>query len=129
MGCSRIAPLTPVVMVIRRFTCHHVILSGCMSGLHLISISLWVVFENMSCQWVNFMSMTSGGVGIRGGWLSMWAPNTYSIFGLSLVRHVHGIVGHVHQSIHYWTHYKFMMGRKKCDHTLIFIEYCLDSKS
>ena len=37
--------------------------------------------------------MTFGGVGIRGG--GGW-PSTHSISGMSLARHVHGIVGIVH---------------------------------
>lgn len=30
-----------------------------------------------------------GGVGVKGGWLSMGAPSTPKKFGLSLARHVH----------------------------------------
>ena len=44
--------------------------------------------------------MTFGEVGIRGGWLSVGVPNTHSMSGLSLARHVHDIVGHVHWSSH-----------------------------
>ena len=34
--------------------------------------------------------MTFGGVGVRGGrWLSMGAPSTHKISGLSLTKHVH----------------------------------------
>ena len=40
--------------------------------------------------------MTFGGVGVRGGWLYVGAPRTHSMSGLSMARHVHGIVGHVH---------------------------------
>ena len=38
-----------------------------------------------------------GVVGVKGGWLSIGAPNTHKISGLSLARHVHGGV-HVHWS-------------------------------
>ena len=38
-------------------------------------------------------------VGIR-GWLSMRAPSMHNMFGMSLAKHVHGVVGHVHWSIH-----------------------------
>ena len=34
IGCSRIAPLTHVVMAMRGFTCRHVVLSACLSGLY-----------------------------------------------------------------------------------------------
>ena len=36
------------------------------------------------------------GLVLEGAWLSVGAPGTYSMSGLSLARHVHGIVGHVY---------------------------------
>ena len=33
--------------------------------------------------------ITFGRVGVKGGWLSMGAPSTPKLFGLSLARHVH----------------------------------------
>ena len=47
--------------------------------------------------------MTFGETGVRGAWLSVGAPSTHSMSGLSLARHVHGIVGHVNWSNHYGT--------------------------
>jgi hypothetical protein len=45
--------------------------------------------------------MTFGGVGVKGGgWLSVGAPSTHSMHGLTLTRHVHGVLGHVHWSSH-----------------------------
>ena len=32
--------------------------------------------------------------------MSVGAPSTHSMCGLSLARHVHGVVGHVHWSSH-----------------------------
>jgi hypothetical protein len=37
-----------------------------------------------------------GGVGVRGGWLAMGAPSTHRMSSLSLVKHVHREVVHVH---------------------------------
>ena len=37
-------------------------------------------------------------LGGGGGWLSMGVPSTHRISGLSLARHVHGEVVHVHWS-------------------------------
>ena len=42
--------------------------------------------------------MTFGGIGVRGCWLCVGAPSTHSMSGLSLARHVDGIVGHMHWS-------------------------------
>ena len=50
MGCSWIGHLMLVEIMMRGFTCHHVVLSACMSGLYLAAIALWVVFGNMLWQ-------------------------------------------------------------------------------
>ena len=47
--------------------------------------------------------MVFGGAGVGGEGLSMGAPSTHKIFGLSLAKHVHGRMGHVHWSSHYGT--------------------------
>ena len=44
--------------------------------------------------------MTFSGVGVRGDRLSMWASSTQKIANLSLAKHVHGGMGHVHWSSH-----------------------------
>lgn len=44
--------------------------------------------------------MTFGGVVVRVAWLFVGAPSTHSMPGLSLARHVHDRVGHVHWSNH-----------------------------
>ena len=44
--------------------------------------------------------MVCDGVCLKGGWLSVGAPNTHNMSGLILARHVHGVVGHVHWSTH-----------------------------
>jgi hypothetical protein len=45
--------------------------------------------------------MTFDEVGVKGGCLFVGALSTHHMSGSSLARHVHGIVGHVHWSIHY----------------------------
>ena len=102
IGCLWIAPLTPTVMMMRGLTCQPAILSVWMSALYFAVFSLCAVFGNMSWQYVNSMNyMTFDEVDVRGGgWLSMGAPSTHSIFGLSLAKNMHGVVGHVHWSSH-----------------------------
>jgi hypothetical protein len=39
--------------------------------------------------------MVFDGVGSKGAWLSVGAPSMHSMSGLSLARHVHGVMGHV----------------------------------
>jgi hypothetical protein len=55
-------------------------------GGHCAMVSVWkyvvAIGESMNC-------MTFGGVGVKGGWRSMGAPNTHSMSGMSLARHVH----------------------------------------
>ena len=73
----------------------------------------WVVFSGFftACILREFVMavgdsinyMVCDGVGLRGGQLSVGAPNMHSMFGLSLAKHVHGVVGHVHWSSHYRT--------------------------
>ena len=48
--CLCIAPLTPVVMVMRGLTFQPVVLNVWMSGLYFVVFSLWVVFGNLSWQ-------------------------------------------------------------------------------
>ena len=48
IGCSWIAPLTMVVIVMRGLTCHPVVMSVWMSGLYFVVFSLCTVFGNMS---------------------------------------------------------------------------------
>ena len=96
--CSWIAPLTPAVMVMRGLTCHpRIPLSVCMSKLYLANIFLYTVVGNISWQYVISMNRRIfGGVGVKGGWLSMGAPSTHRMSSLSLVKHVHREVVHVH---------------------------------
>ena len=44
--------------------------------------------------------MIFGEAGIREVWLFVGAPSTHNMSGLSLARHVHGIMGHAHWSSH-----------------------------
>ena len=44
--------------------------------------------------------MVCVGVGLSRGVLFVGAPIIYSMYGLSLARHVHGVLGHVHWSSH-----------------------------
>ena len=44
--------------------------------------------------------MTLDGIGVRWGWLSKRALSTHSMYDLSLARHVHGAVWHVHWNAH-----------------------------
>ena len=60
-----------------------------------------MLFGNLSWQYVNLMNlMMFGTVGIMEGLLSVGAPSTHNMSGLSLAKHVHGVVGHVHWSNH-----------------------------
>ena len=72
-----------------------------MSGLYLVVFSLCAVFGNLSWPKVTSMNcMPFGEVGVRGCWLSVGVPNMHSMSGLSLARHVHDIMRHVHWSSH-----------------------------
>ena len=44
--------------------------------------------------------MVFDGVGSKGGCLSLGAPSMQGIIGLSLARHVHGVMGQVHWRSH-----------------------------
>jgi hypothetical protein len=48
-GCSWMAPLMPVVIVMRGLTGHPNVLSACMSGLYIVPFLLWVVLETLVC--------------------------------------------------------------------------------
>jgi hypothetical protein len=50
IGCSWMAPLMAIVIVMRGLTCHPITLSACMSGLYLVAFMLWVVLGNMWWQ-------------------------------------------------------------------------------
>ena len=72
-----------------------------MDGLYLAILSLCVVFETLSWQYVNSMNyMTCVAVGARGGWVSVGAPSMHNMYGRSFARHVHVVLGHVHWSSH-----------------------------
>ena len=84
IGCSWMAFLTPAMIVMRGFTCHHLALSACMSGLYLAASSIWAVFRIW--HW--------------GGGLFVWVHVMHNMSSLSVAKHVHGRMGHVHLSSH-----------------------------
>jgi hypothetical protein len=59
IDCSWMAPLTLVVIMMREFTCHRVVLNVCMSGLILVAFSMWVVLGNFPNLCQSFSSLRS----------------------------------------------------------------------
>jgi len=49
---------------------------------------------------ISINCMTFDEVGVKGGWLSMGVPNMHRMSSLSLTKHVHNIVEHVHWDNH-----------------------------
>jgi hypothetical protein len=94
--CLWIAPLTPVVIVMRGLTCHPTVLSVWMSGLYFaVFIYVCVIWESITakCECNELYDNWWG-------WLLVGAPSTHSMYGMSLAKHVHGVVGHIHWSSH-----------------------------
>ena len=89
-------PLTPTMMVIRGLTFNPAVLSVWTSGLHSLYFSPMLELENQLRQYVK--CLVFDGVGISDVWLSLGAPSTHRMPGLSLSMHVHGVREHVHCS-------------------------------
>jgi hypothetical protein len=82
---SCIAPLTPVVMVIRGFCFQPLLLIVLISGSYLSCFWVRACSWNLSCQYVNSMScIVCACEGSRGVEVWFGAPNTQRMFGLSL---------------------------------------------
>ena len=101
MDCSCIAPLMPVVIVIRGFVFHPLLRIALISGLYFACFCVSACSGNLSWQYVNSMScIVWACVGNKGVGVWFGAPSIHRMSGLSLAWHWHFVCGHVHSRSH-----------------------------
>ena len=97
MDCSCIAPLTPIVIVMRGFVFQPLFYIAFISGLCLMCFCVMACSGNLSWQYVNSMNcivcVSAGTKGV-GAWFG--TPSMHRMSGLSLAWHWHFVCVHVH---------------------------------
>ena len=102
MECSCMAPLTPVVMVVRGLVFHPFFCIALIRGSYLVCLCVRGWSRSLSWRYVNSISwVVIAGDGDIGVCVWRGTPIRHDMYGLSLARHQHVVCVHVHFCIQY----------------------------